>query len=305
MYDKAVRRRRAVLAVLVALSLTLLTAYFGESSSGGLHSVQRGAMEVLAPIQEGANRVVKPFRDLFGWFGDTLNAKGERDKLKKERDALRQQVATLQVDGTENKTLRGLLNINTGGGMKAYQPVIGRVFARSPSTWYSTVEINKGSSDGVKPEQPVVNGEGLVGKVKSVSDGSAIVMLLTDQEFGVSAMAARSGEPGSIDPAVGAPGDLLLDLVPSGKDVSKGDRIVTAGTVSSRLRSLFPPGILIGTVTRVDQGDGELDRRIHVAPAADLRRLEYVEVLTKPNTDLRASTTTASAGASSPASPRP
>ena len=76
MYDKAVRRRRAVLAVLLALSLTLLTAYFGESSTGSLHGVQRGAMEVLAPIQEGANRVVKPFRDLFGWFGDTLEGQG-------------------------------------------------------------------------------------------------------------------------------------------------------------------------------------------------------------------------------------
>ncbi len=113
MYDKAVRRRRAVLAVLVALSLTLLTAYFGESSSGGLHSVQRGAMEVLAPIQEGANRVVKPVRDLFGWFGSTLDAKDERDKLKKERDALRQEVTQLQVDGAENKQLRSLLDINT------------------------------------------------------------------------------------------------------------------------------------------------------------------------------------------------
>jgi len=78
MYDKAVRRRRAVLVVLVALSLTLLTAYFGESSTGSLHGVQRGAMEVLAPIQEGANRVVKPFRDLFRWFGSTLKAKDER-----------------------------------------------------------------------------------------------------------------------------------------------------------------------------------------------------------------------------------
>ena len=126
--------------------------------------------------------------------------------------------------------------------MKAYQPVIARVFARSPSTWYSTVEINKGSSDGVRPDQPVINGEGLVGKVKSVSDGNAIVMLLTDQEFGVSAKAARSGEPGSLDPAVGAPGDLLLELVPRGKLVSEGERIVTAGTVSSRLKSLFPPG---------------------------------------------------------------
>jgi rod shape-determining protein MreC len=146
----------------------------------------------------------------------------------------------------------------------------------------------------------VINGEGLVGKVKSVSSGSAIVMLLTDQEFGVSAKAARSGEPGSIDPAVGAPGDLLLDLVPRGKLVRKGERIVTAGTVSTRLRSLFPPGILIGTVDRVDQGDGELDRRIHVRPAADLRRVEYVEVLTKPTTNLVASTTTKPKAATTP-----
>src|SRR3954468_18227386 len=144
MYDKAVRRRRAVLVVLVALSLTLLTAYFGETSSGGLHSVQRGAMEVLAPIQEGANRVVKPFRDLFGWFGSTLDAKGERDRLKQERDALRQEVTELQVEGAENKHLRPIPDTNPAGGIKAYEPVMARVFARSPSTWYSTVEINKG-----------------------------------------------------------------------------------------------------------------------------------------------------------------
>src|SRR4051794_29642671 len=206
MYDKAVRRRRAVLAVLVALSLTLLTAYFGETSSGGLHSVQRGAMEVLAPIQEGANRVVKPFRDLFGWFGSTLDAKGQRDQLKKERDSLRQEVTQLQVDGAENKQLRSLLDINTAGGMKAYEPVIARVFARSPSTWYSTVEINKGSSDGVPPDQPVVSGGGVVGKVKSVSDGNAIVMPLPDEGLGAPARGARWGDPGSIAPAVGAPG---------------------------------------------------------------------------------------------------
>jgi len=290
MYDKAVRRRRAVLAALLAASLILLTAYFGESSNGTLHAVQRGAMEVLAPIQEGANRVLKPFRDFFGWFGDTLDAKEERDKLKRERDALRQEVAELQVKGAENEQLRGLLDINSGGGMKAYEPVMARVFARSPSTWYSTVEINKGSSDGVRPDQPVINGQGLVGKVKSVSDGNAVVMLLTDQSFGVSAKAASSGEPGSIDPAVGAPGDLRLELVPRGKLVKEGERIVTAGTVSARLKSLFPPGILIGTVSRVDEGEGELDRRIHVRPAADLRRLEFVEVLTKPATNLVAST---------------
>src|SRR3954453_10913747 len=148
MHDKAVRRRRAVLVALVAASLILLTAYFGESASGGLHAVQRGGMEVLAPLQEGANRAVKPFRDLFGWFGDTLNAKSQRDDLRKERDALRQQLATLQGQQAENKDLRGLLSISEASGLDSFDPVTARVYSRSPSSWYSTVDINKGSSDG-------------------------------------------------------------------------------------------------------------------------------------------------------------
>ncbi|MDX6684676.1 MAG: rod shape-determining protein MreC, partial [Baekduia sp.] len=63
-----------MLALLVAVSLVLLTAYFGESSGGALHGVQRGANQVLSPVQEGANRALKPFRDLAGWFGDTIDA---------------------------------------------------------------------------------------------------------------------------------------------------------------------------------------------------------------------------------------
>ena len=69
MHDKTVRRRRAVLVLLVVLSLILLTAYFGEAPSGRLHSVQRGFLTVVSPIQEGANKALKPVRNLFGWFG--------------------------------------------------------------------------------------------------------------------------------------------------------------------------------------------------------------------------------------------
>jgi len=83
-YDKTVRRRRAVLVLLVMLSLILLTAYFGEASGGRLHSVQRGFLTVVSPIQDGANKALKPVRDLFGWFGDTLHAKSQRDQLLKQ-----------------------------------------------------------------------------------------------------------------------------------------------------------------------------------------------------------------------------
>ena len=275
MHDKVVRRRRAVLALLVALSLFLLTAYFGESAGGGLHATQRGALEVLAPIQEGANKALKPARDLFGWFGDTLDAQDERDRLQRERDQLRGEVAQLQVLNRELEQLKGLQEINTAGGLQQYAPVTSRVYQRSPSTWYQTVTINKGSSDGVTVDDPVVNGQGLVGKVKSVSDGNAVVMLLTDQDFGVSALAPRRGEPGSITPIPGAGGDL----------------IVTAGTVSNRLPSVYPRSILIGSVKRIDRGDGDLDRRIHVKPAADLLHLDIVQVLTASDKNLQADAT--------------
>src|SRR4051795_13078131 len=115
MYDKQVRRRRLVLAVFVILSVLLLTVYFGESAGGGLHAVQRGALQVLGPIQEGASRALKPFRDLFGWVGDTLDAKSDRDKLVKQNEALERQVTDLQVQAAENKQLKGLLQINQQG----------------------------------------------------------------------------------------------------------------------------------------------------------------------------------------------
>ena len=292
MHDKVVRRRRAVLAALVVLSLFLLTAYFGESSSGPLHAVQRTTMEVVAPIQEGANRALKPGRDLFGWFGDTVDAKDRANQLKAENEQLKRELADVTVQKRELEQLKGLSEINSAGGLATYEPVPARVIARSPSSWYQTFQINKGSSDGVRVDQPVVNGAGLVGKVKEVSDGNAVVMLLTDPEFGVSARSLKSGEPGSVHPAVGAAGDLRFELVPNAKEVRRGERIITAGTSTSArvsdLRSLYPRGIPIGTVKRIETGEGELDRVIHVEPAADLHSLDIVEVLIEPDADLRA-----------------
>ena len=90
MHDKVVRRRRAVLALLVALSLFLLTAYFGESSGGGLHATQRGALEVLAPIQEGANKALKPVRDkvvIATKFGFRIDATKPADQMTTGTDS--------------------------------------------------------------------------------------------------------------------------------------------------------------------------------------------------------------------------
>jgi rod shape-determining protein MreC len=115
-----------------------------------------------------------------------------------------------------------------------------------------------------------------------------VVTLITDQSFATGVIAGEAREPGSVTPAVGGPGDLLLEPVDNAARIRAGDLVSTAGTTASRLESRYPAAILIGTVDRIDLGDGDLDKRIHVKPAADLRRLDLVQVLTEPHADLDA-----------------
>jgi rod shape-determining protein MreC len=287
MHDRAVRRRRAVLALLVTASLILLTAYYGESQNGRLHSAQRGALGALSPIQEGASRVLKPFRDLFGWFGDTIDAKDQRDKAEAARGKLLLENTELR-NRLRMAEQQGKLNgIDGQGGMSQYGPVDARVYLHSPNSWYQSLQINKGTKDGVKVGDPVINGAGLVGKVETAWGGGAVVTLITDPEFATGGITGTSQEPGSVVPAVGAPGDLLFKFVDNANKVRKGEFVYTAGTISSRLESRYPPAIPIGIIDRIDLGDGELDKRIHIKPAADLTRVDMVQVLTEPHADLQ------------------
>jgi rod shape-determining protein MreC len=287
-YKQSVRRRRAVLAVLVAASLVLLTAYFGESAGGPFHSLQRGVLEVLAPVQEGTSRALKPVRDLFGWFDDTIDARKERDKLREERNELRKQVIGSRAATRENAQLRRLVGLDRSDVLDGYTPQTGRVIGRSPTIWYATITVDKGSSSGVRVDQPVVNGDGLVGKVTAVTRGASQITLITDHNSGVSArvltpVVAESGNgiTGIVQPAVGRPQDLLLEFVPRRATIQKGDTVVTAGSRSTRLESLFPPNIPIGVVTKADDEELSQYQRVHIRPFADLRRLDFVQILTR------------------------
>lgn len=283
--DKRVRRRRAVLGLLLIASLLLLTVYFGESVAGPFHSIQRGVYAVFSPIQDGASKAIKPARDFVGWFGDTLDAKKQRDKLQKERDALLKRVVGADAALNENKQLRALVGLDDHTSLRQYKPVTGRVIGRSPTVWYSTIQIDKGSSDGVRVDQPVVGGAGLVGKVTTVSGGSAIVTLITDHTSGVSAKVLdAAGDYGEVVPEVGNPGKLLIQTLPPHAKVKAGDPVVTAGTTSQEFPSLFPPNIPVGTITHVAPGELALSQQAHLTPATDLRHLDFVQVLTAAKT---------------------
>jgi rod shape-determining protein MreC len=275
-YDKTVRRRRAVLVLLVVLSLLLLTAYFGEAPGGRLHSVQRGFLTVVSPIQDGANKALKPVRDLFGWFGDTLHAKSQRDQLLKQVDKLRGEVIANQAEKRSYSELLGLYHLDQLS-VNDYHPVTATVVGKSPNIWYSTVTIDKGQAEGVRVNDPVVNAEGLVGKVAQVASDGAQVDLITDSSMGVSARIGTGGATGIIQPKVGDPNDLLLQYLPANTRAVAGENVVTSGTISPD-QSLYPPGLPIGQVTSINEESAY--RSVNVHPFANLHNLDVVQVLT-------------------------
>jgi rod shape-determining protein MreC len=270
----------------VALSIGLLTAYFGESAGGGLHAIQRGAQEVLAPIEEGATRAFKPFRDLVNWTGDVFDAKSENKKLETEVAKLREDLAAARTGEREAEQLRDLVGLPKSELFpQSTEPVTARVIARSPTSWQSSVQIDKGSSDGIDEDMPVIasgrDGGGLAGKVTSVSGGTATVTLITDESSAVSAQVMPDGAAGIVKPTVGDPSDMLLDFIEKGRAVSQDTTVITSGSRSDRFESLFPRGIPIGRVTKVDPEERELYQRVHLEPFADLKRMDLVQVLTR------------------------
>jgi rod shape-determining protein MreC len=279
-HDKTVRRRRAVLLLLVALSLILLTAYFGEAPGGRLHALQRGFLTVLSPIQDGANKALKPVRDAFGWIGDTVHAKSERDQLRRQVDKLRREVIAQQTERTSYRELLALYHLDNQLSISNYHPVTATVVEKSPNIWYSTVIIDHGEAAGIRVNDPVINAEGLVGKITQTASDGAQVSLITDSTMGVSARLGSTTATGIVQPRVGEPNDLLLQYLPANAQANKGDYVLTSGTVSSGDDSLYPPGIPIGQVTSVNEESAY--RSVNVHPLADLHNLDVVQVLTAP-----------------------
>jgi rod shape-determining protein MreC len=277
-YDKTVRRRRAVLVLLVVLSLLLLTAYFGEAPGGRLHSVQRDFLTVVSPIQDGANKALKPVREAFGWIGDTVHAKSQRDQLLKQVDKLRRELIANDAEKRAYSELVGLYHLDNRLTIGKYQPVTATVVARSPNIWYSTVTIDKGEASGIRVNDPVINAEGLVGKVAQAASDGAQVSLITDSVMGVSARISSTNTVGIIQPKVGEPNDLLLQYLPVNAQANPGEYVETSGTVSTPDDSLYPPGIPIGQVTSANEESAY--RSVNVRPLANLHNVDVVQVLT-------------------------
>lgn len=283
MYRKQVRRRRAVLALLIVGSFALLTITYGQGSDG----MQRGVSAVFSPIQSVADRALKPARDLVNWFDETYDAKGENSRLKSELAKAQTQAVAGQAALQENEQLRKLVELDKDPALaaSAFKKVTGRVISRSPTPWHSTVVIDLGSGDGVRVDDPVLSGAGLVGRIASVQRSSSQVMLLTDHASAVAAKVVPGGAQGVIKPDVGNPEDLILDFLDASKDVRVGQAVVTSGWVAQGISSLFPANLPVGEVTEASIVEQEASQQVHLRPYADLRNLDILQVLTEGSSE--------------------
>jgi rod shape-determining protein MreC len=277
-YRKQVRRRRAVLTLLVIGSFLLLTITYGQGSGG----LQRGVSTIFSPLQSVADRALKPARDLAGWFDKTFEARGENSRLEDALVDARRKAVAGQEALQENAQLRKLLALNRSPVLaeSGYEPVTARVIARSPTVWHSAVTVDVGSGDGVRVDDPVISGAGLVGLVASAQGGSAQVTLITDHTSAVTAKVLPAGVQGVIRPEVGDPEDLVLDFIDSSRDVGRGQTVVTSGWRAQGLASLFPPGLPVGEVTDASIVEQAASQQVHLRPYADLANLDLVQVLT-------------------------
>jgi rod shape-determining protein MreC len=276
-YRKQVRRRRAVLALLIVGSFALLTATYGQGDDG----MQRGVSAVFSPILGAADRALKPARDLVNWFDETFDAKGRNERLQGELQTVRKEAVGAKAALAENAELRKLLDLDRSGAIPSgYDPVTGRVIARSPTVWFADVVIDVGSGDGVEVDDPVVNGDGLVGKIAAVTGGSARVTLIADHSSAVSAKIVPGGIQGVMKPVVGEPGELILDFLDSEEFVGKGQSVVTSGWRNQVIGSDYPPNLPIGEVVEASLRKQEAQQQVRIRPFADLRNLDQLQVLT-------------------------
>jgi rod shape-determining protein MreC len=266
-----------VLALLIVGSFALLTITYGQGSNG----VQRGVTAVFAPVSSVLDRALKPARDLINWVDETFDARGKNHKLEEELEVARKQAVGGKAALAENAEYRSLLKLDKSGAIPTGdEPVTGRVIGLSPTVWFSDVIIDVGSGNGVKLDDPVVNGDGLVGKVTAVNGSTSKVTLISDHSLAVTVRVVPAGVQAIVKPTVGEPNRLVLGFLNSDKHVHKGESVVTAGWQGEGIGSHFPPNIPVGEIVKASIFEQEAQEKAIVRPYAELRNLNTLQVLT-------------------------
>ena len=271
------RSTRLLVVVLVSISLAVITLDYREGESGPLAGLGRAALASMAPLQRAVTDFIRP-------VGDFFEGLVHLPSLERENEALKRQVEDLKARALENgfqaqqlDTLQDLLELKQS---LAPQSVASVVIANGLSNFRWTITIDKGSSEGIAIGMPVITGSEdaprLVGQVIDVTPISSEVQLIIDREAAVAGKLSISGETGLVEGQ--GDEDLRMSLVPPGTPITGNETVVTQGYEVNGEKGLYPPGLIIGTVSRTVP-EGDLQEFITLRPAVDFSALEFVLVL--------------------------
>jgi rod shape-determining protein MreC len=271
------RRSNGVGRPFVALFvLSLLLLLF--RSADAVRATAAVGTQVLVPVQRAlsetgvtTNRFFQAIGDLDRIRAENVGLRAANDRLTLENARLAEAAIAAQQGAKLEATQRAL----------TYSTVTAPVIARDPSGVLKTLVIGAGSDQGVRVDQIVLSEQGVVGRVSEAGSNYAKVLLITDSASSVSALVQTSRASGIVR---GQYGDtLVMEWILQSDPVKSGDIIVTAGLgLGNELRSLYPKGLVIGTVVDVTKAEVSAYQRAVVAPAVDLRKLENVLVITGP-----------------------
>ena len=209
-----------------------------------------------------------------GWWRNYLYLRGVRAEnrdLKQQIERMRLEQVRLSEDAEQARRLQLLLGFKEKFVSKT---LAAQVIGSSGSEKSRSIYIDKGSHDGVEPDQAVITAAGIVGKVLSVYGSTSLVLLINDQSSGVGVILEKSRLQGVLRGS--ATGQVMVEKILNDETVQPGERVLTSGG-----DQIFPKGLDVGTVAKVNQGKKDSFLEIQLQPAAHLSKLEEVLVVTK------------------------
>ena len=269
------RRTRVLLAVLLVVALLIITVDYSDSTAAPVRALRSLGSAVFGGAEAATATVVRPFADLFGEDG---GQPGKVAALQAQVTRLRLELSQAQLDRQQSDQLNRLLRT---AGQGQYRIVVANVVAVG-QPYQASVTLDAGSADGIRADQTVLNGAGLVGTVTAVSAHSCTVLLASDTTAVSGVRVAPSGQLGYVTGtgrSHGESGLLTLQMLTSAASLQVGQQLVTAASVKQRP---FVPGVPVGVITAVLGHGGGLTERALVRPYADFGSLGVVGIVVAP-----------------------
>ncbi len=247
--------------LLILAALTLIAV--GRVETAFMERLRANVTDVVTPIIDLVSRPIVATRTLLEEISSLVLIREENQRLHAEVASLQQLNLTLERLATENDSLRALMNFVPDASISY---VTARTIADSGSAFVRSVLVNAGERDGVKRGDPVINGEGVVGRIAQLGKHSSRAILMTDWNSRIPVLVESSREKAIL--AGDNTNRPRLLYLPEGVVMAPGDRIVTSGH-----GGVFPPGLPIGTVGSVGE------EGVRVQPFVTWNRLELVRVV--------------------------